>query len=122
MATQVISWFASIALALTLVPQVIRIIKRRSSKDVSLFTILCFVVGNGIWVIYAALKIASGNNNFIQLLSTNVVLSSFGWIMLVFKIRGMIVYKNYLNYVEQNPEVMNLTNEQLRELVETKCK
>lgn len=82
----IISWVASILLASSLIPQIIKMWKTKSARDVSLFTILCFVFGNGSWCIYAYLQIfLYDQNTLIQLAFTNTLLFSFGVILMILK-------------------------------------
>ncbi|QBQ07414.1 MtN3 and saliva related transmembrane protein [Spiroplasma gladiatoris] len=112
----ILSWIASISLVSSLIPQIIRIAQRRSAKDVSLITILFFVIGNGIWVVYAALI------NYVQLLVTNTLLCSFGWILLILKTISSYKYKKYLNFIHNNEHILNLNEEDLINLINKSSK
>ncbi|RIA64904.1 uncharacterized protein with PQ loop repeat [Anaeroplasma bactoclasticum] len=49
---EVISYIAGISLAISAVPQIIVIIKERSVRGVSLFTMLLLMIGNYAWLAY----------------------------------------------------------------------
>lgn len=49
---EVISYIAGITLAISAIPQIIVIIKEKSVKGVSLFTMLLLMIGNYCWMVY----------------------------------------------------------------------
>lgn len=48
-------WFASIFCTLILVPQIIKVIQTKHTRDVSMSMLILSVVGNGFWALHASL-------------------------------------------------------------------
>jgi len=48
-------WLASLLTTLILVPQIIKVIKTRHSRDVSMSMLLLSAAGNGFWVLHASI-------------------------------------------------------------------
>ncbi|MCR5565083.1 MAG: hypothetical protein K6F59_04765 [Gammaproteobacteria bacterium] len=49
---EVISYIAGISIAISAIPQILLIIRQKSVRDVSLFTVLLLTIGDFCWMIY----------------------------------------------------------------------
>lgn len=66
--------------SITFLPQVIKIWKTKSAKDLSLWTLFFLALGVSLWLIYGILKADA------PLIITNAIVLSMIFIMLYFKI------------------------------------
>ena len=51
----IFGWLASIFTTLILVPQIIKVIKSRRTRDVSMSMLVLSAMGNGFWVLHASI-------------------------------------------------------------------
>ncbi|QVL56887.1 MAG: PQ-loop repeat-containing protein [Simkaniaceae bacterium] len=77
----IISLIASITSIFSLIPQIIKIYKSRSSKDLSLMMLINFLVCSLSWVAYGFLTQTE------TVWITNLVMTVFTIILIIFKIR-----------------------------------
>ena len=65
----IIGIIAGILLIISLIPQLIKIISSKSSKDISIFMFIILLVSEILWIVYGVLKID------LQLIITNCITS-----------------------------------------------
>ncbi len=53
---EIISYIAGITISISAIPQIVVIIKEKSVKGVSLFTMLLLMIGNYCWLAYGVFK------------------------------------------------------------------
>jgi len=64
--TEIIGLAAGICTAVSLLPQIIKIIKEKAAQDISLFYLLVLLCGLGLWTYYGFLK------NDVPIIATNI--------------------------------------------------
>jgi len=72
-------WLASTFCTLILVPQIIKVIQTKHTRDVSMSMLILSVVGNGFWVLHASLT-----NNTPLLVGASLIFLMSG-ILILFK-------------------------------------
>lgn len=78
--TQILGYTAALATTVANFPQTYRIIKTKSTKDISVTTYILLTLGCGMWLIYAIL------NNDIPLLIANAISTTICLIILLLKL------------------------------------
>jgi MtN3 and saliva related transmembrane protein len=53
---QIIGIAAGICTAISLLPQIVKVIKQKKSEDISLFYLVVLLIGLGLWTYYGILK------------------------------------------------------------------
>jgi MtN3 and saliva related transmembrane protein len=82
--TEIVGLAAGVCTAISLLPQIIKILREKKSQDISLFYLFVLLCGLGLWTYYGFLK------NDIPIIATN----SFSMVLnLVMIVLGMS-YKN----------------------------
>ncbi len=51
----IFGWLASIFTTLILLPQIIKVIKSRRTRDVSMSMLILSTIGNGFWILHASI-------------------------------------------------------------------
>ena len=64
--TEIVGLAAGICTALSLLPQIIKIMKEKAAQDISLFYLLVLLCGLGLWTYYGFLK------NDVPIIATNI--------------------------------------------------
>jgi MtN3 and saliva related transmembrane protein len=64
--TEIVGLAAGICTAVSLLPQIIKIIKEKAAQDISLFYLLVLLCGLGLWTYYGFLK------NDVPIIATNI--------------------------------------------------
>ncbi len=54
--TQIVGLVAGICTAISLLPQLIKLVKNKKAEDISLFYLLILFVGLGLWIWYGVLR------------------------------------------------------------------
>lgn len=80
-AIQILGLAAGTITSITFVPQVIRIWKTRSAKDISMFMLFLLLLGVSAWLVYGILQKDAA------IIYTNSMVLSMGLLMLYFKLR-----------------------------------
>lgn len=80
---EIIGWIAAILTVVIGIPQLIKLIKVKSAKDVSLVSNWIFFVGLIMWVIFGSFTVDGNGNKLIQTITANV-LSVFVYALLLF--------------------------------------
>ena len=80
MSIEFFGYFAAILTTTALLPQLIKTLKTKKADDVSLLTLLMFIIGVGSWIVYGY-KISS-----IPILLANLVTFLLNLLILIFKI------------------------------------
>ncbi|MDF2383731.1 SemiSWEET transporter [Nostoc ellipsosporum NOK] len=78
---EVLGYTAGAITSLTFLPQVIKTLKEKSAKDVSLLMFIIAVVNQTMWVVYGALL-----SNWVIILTNSVILS-MSVTMIILKLR-----------------------------------
>jgi MtN3 and saliva related transmembrane protein len=78
---ELIGLVAGILTASSLLPQLIKTIKKRHAEDISPFMFVLLLVGTGLWTYYGILR------SDLPLIATNAFSFSLNVIMLVLKVR-----------------------------------
>lgn len=78
--TQILGFVAALATTLANFPQTYKIIKTKSTKDISVITYILLTLGCAMWLIYAIL------NNDIPLLIANAISTTICLIILLLKV------------------------------------
>lgn len=68
----IVGYFAGALIIISSLPQLIKIIKTKSSKDIALETYLLLTIAQSAWIFYGVLK------NDIEIIVTNIVSLSLG--------------------------------------------
>lgn len=74
----IIGMIAGILLIISLIPQLIKIISSKSSKDVSIFMFIILLVSEILWLIYGLLK------SDLQLIVTNGITSIITLLIIIY--------------------------------------
>jgi MtN3 and saliva related transmembrane protein len=53
---QVIGIVAGVCTSVALIPQLVKIFKTKSAKDVALFTLIILLIGQALWIVYGVMK------------------------------------------------------------------
>jgi len=80
MSIEFFGYFAAILTTTAFLPQLIKTLKTKKADDVSLLTLLMFIIGVGSWIVYGY-KISS-----IPILLANLVTFLLNLLILIFKI------------------------------------
>ena len=80
MSIEFFGYFAAILTTTAFLPQLIKTLKTKRADDVSLLTLLMFIIGVGSWIVYGY-KISS-----IPILLANLVTFLLNLLILIFKI------------------------------------
>jgi MtN3 and saliva related transmembrane protein len=51
---ELVGYAGAVCNAISFVPQLLRVIKLRSARDISYSTFLIFAIGSGLWIVYGA--------------------------------------------------------------------
>lgn len=86
-ATEIIGWLGAVIAAICFLPQVIRVFKLKSTKDLSLWMTIIIIIGNGVWITYGVAI------NSPQVWGTNVCQLVFMIAILSFKIYNISTKK-----------------------------
>jgi len=78
---EILGYTAGAITSLTFLPQVIKTLKEKSAKDVSMMMFIIAVVNQTMWVVYGALL-----SNWVIIL-TNAVILSMSLTMIILKLR-----------------------------------
>lgn len=76
--TEIIGLMAMILTSFALVPQILKTYKRKSAKDISLFTLIQYTIGASLWLLYGAMI-----DNKILIFANAVGLTSFLILMIM---------------------------------------
>ena len=80
---EIVGIVAGVCTAISLLPQIIKVIKEKKTEDISLFYLLVLLVGLGLWTYYGFLK------NDLPIIATN----AFSMILNITMISLGIYYK-----------------------------
>ncbi len=80
---EVVGIAAGICTAITLLPQIVKIIKEKKTEDISLFYLLVLLCGLGLWTYYGVLK------DDVPIIATNI----FSMVLNLTMITLGLVYK-----------------------------
>lgn len=90
----IIGIIAGILLIISLIPQLIKIVSSKSSKDISIFMFIILLVSEILWIVYGVLKID------LQLIITNGITSIITLLIIICS----LYYKNNNKKNNQNNE------------------
>ncbi|ALD66525.1 SemiSWEET family transporter [Spiroplasma cantharicola] len=79
---EIMGWIGTILTAVYLIPQVIKVIKTKNTKDISYYSIIILIIASLIWIIYGLLTPIPQPQVYI----TNIFQAIFSTIILVVKI------------------------------------
>jgi MtN3 and saliva related transmembrane protein len=80
----IVSYVAAFLTTISFLPQAIKTIKTRDTKDLSLITYIMFVIGTTIWTIYGFL------DNEYAVFFANIVTTFFACIILFYKAKDVL--------------------------------
>jgi MtN3 and saliva related transmembrane protein len=85
---EIIGLGAGICTALSLLPQLVKLIRSKKAEDLSLFYLIILFVGLGLWIWYGILR------QDVPIIATNVVSIAFNVTVMILGIR----YKKKINH------------------------
>ncbi|MDD3123627.1 MAG: SemiSWEET transporter [Candidatus Izemoplasmatales bacterium] len=80
----IVSYIAAFLTTISFLPQAIKTIKTKDTKDLSLITYIMFVIGTSIWTLYGFL------DNEYAVFFANIVTTFFASIILFYKAKDVI--------------------------------